>query len=70
MLGAETTVRLWRRTGRRRVRRRFSAVDSVLIGLGDGLARVGEGGHGGGVDFTGGGSEGADRGEMVGLSRR
>jgi hypothetical protein len=42
-------------SGRRRVPRRFSVVGPVLWRGSGGEARAGEGGHGGGVNWTGGG---------------
>jgi hypothetical protein len=67
--GGERTIRPGRRTGHRRVRRRFFAVGPVPGGQGDGLARARGGGHGGGVDFTSGLEE-TDHGGVAGLSRR
>jgi hypothetical protein len=42
-------------SGQRRVPRRFSAVGPILRQGSGGEARAGEGGHGGGVNWTGGG---------------
>jgi hypothetical protein len=42
-------------SGRRRVPRRFSVVGLVLWRGGGGEARAGDGGHGGGANWTGGG---------------
>jgi hypothetical protein len=47
-------------------RRRFSASDPAPGGWGGGEARVGIGGHGGGVNLVGGGLERSVRGDVAG----
>jgi hypothetical protein len=47
-------------------RRRFSAGDPALGGWGGGEARVGIGGHGGGVNLVGGGLERSVRCDLAG----
>jgi hypothetical protein len=60
----------WEKEPAAEVRRWFPAGGPVLDGQGGGITRARVGGYGGGEDFTGGGSEGADHGEVAGPMRR